>query len=165
LLAEARAAVPLNLQAVFLQIDLSKPGWEENLPHPSFDMLLAFAVFHHLPGYELRRQVLRTARSLLSMQGRLIHSEWQFLNSPRLAARIQPWESIGLAPAQVDPGDYLLDWRQGGYGYRYVHHFDPEELQALAASSGFKILDTFYSDGESGNLSLYQNWELAFTPD
>ena len=158
LLAEARKATPPGFQAVFLQADLAQPEWAKNLPQTSFDILLAFAVFHHLPGNELRRQVLQTARSLLSRQGSLIHSEWQFLNNPRLAARIQPWESIGLTPLQVDPQDYLLDWRQGGFGLRYIHYFEPEELELLAASSGFKILDTFYSDGEGGRLSLYQTW-------
>ncbi len=158
LLAEARKTIRPDFQAVFLQIDLAEPEWSVNLPLTSFDIILAFAVFHHLPGYEMRRQVLQSAHSLLSDKGRLIHSEWQFLTSPRLAARIQPWESIGLAPIQVDPHDYLLDWRQGGFGLRYIHYFETEELGALAAGSGFKILDTFYSDGEGGRLSLYQTW-------
>ena len=100
---------------------------------------------------------------MLAAHGRLIHSEWQFLNSPRLAARIQPWEQVGLSPAQVDPGDYLLDWRQGGFGRRYVHYFTLEELDALAAGSGFNIMDTFSSDGEGNNLSLYQVWEHQST--
>ena len=159
LLDTAHARLPLDLEAVFLQADLSKPGWAENIPHTPFDYILAFAVFHHLPGHELRRQVLLAARGLLAPQGRLIHSEWQFLNSPRLAARVLPWESIGLAPAQLDPGDYLLDWRQGGFGRRYVHYFTPAELETLAAGSGFKVLDTFYSDGEGSKLGLYQTWE------
>lgn len=163
LLAEAREKVSHEGQAIFLQADLSQPGWAENLPHTPFDFILAFAVFHHLPGDELRRRVLRTAHSLLAAQGRLIHSEWQFLNSPRLAARIQPWEPVGLSPAQVDPGDYLLDWRQGGSGRRYVHLFTLEELSALAAGSGFNIVDTFSSDGEAHNLSLYQTWERQST--
>ena len=159
LLDKARERLPLELKAVFLQADLSKPGWVENMPHVPFDFILAFAVFHHLPGHELRRQVLLATHSLLAPQGRLIHSEWQFLNSPRLAAHILSWESIGLAPALVDPGDYLLDWRQGGYGQRYVHYFTPTELEVLAAGSGFKVLDTFYSDGEGSKLGLYQTWE------
>ncbi len=146
-------------QAIFLQADLSAPGWEESLPRRSFDYILAFAVLHHLPGDELRSGVLRASRGLLQAQGRFIHSEWQFLNSPRLAARVLLWETLGLSAGQVDPGDYLLDWRQGGYGRRYVHHFTPEELDSLASRSGFHIVDTFSSDGESQNLSLYQIWE------
>ena len=51
---------------------------------------------------------------LLAPGGRFIHSNWQFLNSPRLARRIQPWDAAGLDQRPVEPGDYLLDWRQGG---------------------------------------------------
>jgi hypothetical protein len=30
---------------------------------------------------------------------------------------------VGLSANDVDPGDYLLDWRSGGEGLRYIHHF------------------------------------------
>jgi hypothetical protein len=89
----------------------------------------------------------------------LIHSEWQFLNSPRLAARIQPWELAELSADEIDPGDYLLDWRRGGLGFRYVHSFSQAELAELAAETGFKIIETYSSDGETGNLGLYQIWK------
>jgi hypothetical protein len=75
-----------------------------------------------------------------------------------MRTRIQPWEKVGLTTSQVDPGDYLLDWRHGGYGLRYVHHFSETELDQLAVASGFDILETFNSDGEGGKLGLYQVW-------
>ena len=59
----------------------------------------------------------------------------------------------------VEAHDYLLDWRSGGKGLRYVHHFEERELAELAKASGFRIMDTFYSDGEKGNLGLYQVWK------
>jgi hypothetical protein len=59
----------------------------------------------------------------------------------------------------VEQGDYLLDWRRGGLGIRYVHHFSAEELARLAADSGFRIIESFDSDGKEGDLSLYQVWE------
>ncbi|HEX7974036.1 MAG TPA: class I SAM-dependent methyltransferase [Anaerolineales bacterium] len=150
----------------FIQADLASHGWAArvrsstfNLTPPNFDLILAFAVLHHLPGEDLRRQVLGEALSLLAPGGRFIHSEWQFLNSPRLRQRIQSWETAGLLPADVEPGDYLLDWRRGGSGLRYVHHFEPEELASLAEATGFQVLETFFSDGEGGRLGLYQVWE------
>lgn len=146
--------------AIFLQTDLSTPDWEEAIQCPSFDVVLAFAVLHHLPGHALRLQVLQKVRRLLALGGRFYHSEWQFLNSPRLRARIQPWTSIGLSESHVDPGDHLLDWRRGGYGLRYVHHFSENELRILAEESGFRIIETFLSDGEGSKLGLYQMWEL-----
>ena len=69
------------------------------------------------------------------------------------------WERIGLTAAGVDAGDYLLDWRRGGEGLRYVHQFSEEELSTLATESGFEVAVTFYSDGEGGRLGLYQVWK------
>lgn len=160
----AKNLLPDNFS--FIQADLASPGWPglvrstiDNLTGPAFDFILAFAVLHHLPGESLRQQVLREAYDLLAPGGQFIHSEWQFLNSPRLHRRVQPWETGGLTPAEVDPGDYLLDWRHGGSGLRYVHHFEAEELAALAKAAGFQCRETFYSDGEGSRLGLYQVWE------
>ena len=150
----------------FLLADLASPTWDQTpvfnqhaLEGIHFDYTLAFAVLHHLPGVELRRRVLAKIRRMLKPNGRFVHSEWQFLNSPRLQNRLQSWEEIGLTSAQVDAGDYLLDWRRGGHGLRYVHHFTESELSEVAAETGFIIEETFLSDGERGKLGLYQVWQ------
>jgi tRNA (uracil-5-)-methyltransferase TRM9 len=157
LLSVARQGLPENY--TFLQADLSSPGWDEVLQQRTFSFVLAFAVLHHLPGQALRRRLLSTVRARLPGGGRVIHSEWQFLHSPRLRTRLQPWQTVGLAADQLDEGDYLLDWRAGGSGLRYAHHFSEAELAELAQKSGFNVLNTFYSDGVGGRLSLYQVWE------
>jgi SAM-dependent methyltransferase len=159
LLAEARRNAPEHMPITFIQADLAAPGWELRLPAAAFEVILAFAVLHHIPGAQLRRQILRQVWAQLSPAGRFVHSEWQFLNSPRLRARLQPWEKCGLTAAEVDPGDYLLDWRRGGQGFRYVHLFTISELATLAAETGFTSLETFFSDGEEGKLGLYQIWK------
>jgi tRNA (uracil-5-)-methyltransferase TRM9 len=147
------------LQVQFRSADLATPDWDAGLAKNQFETILAFAVLHHIPGEELRAQILHKARRLLEYNGSFVHSEWQFLNSPRLAARIQPWSTLGLSELDVDPGDYVLDWRHGGSGLRYVHFFQEGELQHLAESSGFQVVDTFYSDGMGERLGLYQTWQ------
>lgn len=161
LLTEAAQSVPENLKATFLQVDISLPEWDANIPKVTIDVIMAFAVLHHLPGEQLHKTILSKVHTLLQPEGRFLHSEWQFMNSPRLRARVQPWETIGLSTSDVDQGDYLLDWRLGGYGLRYVHHFEEKELTILAKDTGFTISNTFYSDGEGGRLGLYQIWEKA----
>jgi 2-polyprenyl-3-methyl-5-hydroxy-6-metoxy-1,4-benzoquinol methylase len=123
-----------------------------------WSVITAFAVLHHIPSRELRLDILDTVRQLLKPGGLFIHSNWQFLNSEKLKSRIQDWSKAGLSADEVDPNDYLLDWRSGGRGLRYVHHFDEGELGGLAKAAGFQIKDAFYSDGETGNLALYQVW-------
>jgi (p)ppGpp synthase/HD superfamily hydrolase len=107
----------------------------------------------------LRLDILRVVNQLLRENGLFIHSNWQFLNSEKLRARIQPWTAVSISEADVDPGDYLLDWRSNGKGLRYIHHFDEKELEELASASHFNIIDTFYSDGQTGNLGIYQIWK------
>ncbi len=166
MLKEAERVPLAPLRSTFVQADLASPGWAEAIrwlgastAKFEADYILAFAVLHHLPGEELRLQALQAARKCLATGGAFIHSEWQFLNSARWRGRIQPWELIGLEAGEVDPGDSLLDWRSGGYGLRYVHHFSEDELARLAAGSGFQVSETFYSDGEGGKLGLYQVWK------
>jgi tRNA (uracil-5-)-methyltransferase TRM9 len=149
----------LSLQVQFRSADLAAQEWDAGLADNQFRVILAFAVLHHIPSEELRVRILRKARRLVEHNGLFVHSEWQFLNSPRLAARIQPWSTLGLSELDVDRDDYLLDWRSGGSGLRYVHFFQVDELQRLADTSGFQVVDTFFSDGKGERLSLYQTWQ------
>jgi SAM-dependent methyltransferase len=124
-----------------------------------YDVVFSFATLHHLPGRKLHLQVLKIINTLLKKNGRLIISNWQFLNSKRLRERIQDWTMVAIKPDDIEPEDFLLDWRQGGYGLRYAHHFSPEELICLAEQTGFIVIESFLSDGENSNLGLYQVWE------
>lgn len=146
-------------RVTFINVDLASSGWEKEIDTFQFDLATAFAVLHHLPGRGMRLDILRKVRSLLAEGGRFVHSEWQFLNSVKLRQRVQSWDTAGLAEKDVDPGDFLLDWRSGGRGLRYVHHFDESELASLAAESSFRISRTWLSDGANGKLGLYQVWE------
>lgn len=151
---------PQAFSAKFMEVDLTKlPAFSAQLAtEDGWSVITAFAVLHHIPSRDLRLDILRIVNRLLKKDGRFIHSNWQFLNSEKLRARIQPWEAANVSASRVDPGDYLLDWRSGGQGLRYVHHYDREELEELARASHFQVVDTFYSDGDTGNLGLYQIW-------
>ena len=151
---------PRGFPAKFMEVDLTRlPAFSEQLTaQDGWSVITAFAVMHHIPSRDLRLDILRIVNQLLKTDGRFIHSNWQFLNSEKLKARIQPWAAADLPAAEVDPGDYLLDWRSGGQGLRYVHHFDERELGELATASRFQVVATFYSDGDTGNLGLYQVW-------
>jgi SAM-dependent methyltransferase len=154
-----------RVQVQFQQVDLSGPDWAEGLKDRRFDGIFAFAALHHLPGVDLRRQVLAGVSGLLGPGGRFIHSEWQFQHSPKLMARRIPWQQVGLDEAGLEEGDTLLDWRYSlpgqseQVGRRYVHLFSRAELSALAAGTGFALCEEFNSDGEGGRLALYQIWE------
>jgi SAM-dependent methyltransferase len=160
LLEEASRRNSGSIDTQFFTLDLAQSDWSKYLPARTFDIVFCFAALHHIPSQELRLSVCRNIHHHLKEGSRLFLSNWQFLKSERLKARILPWEKVGLDQDQVDEGDFLLDWRRGGLGIRYVHHFNLEELSSLAAETGFNILESFPSDGKEGNLSLYQVWEV-----
>lgn len=150
-----------NFPAVFQQVDLAELTLD-SITAPTADkwsLITAFAVLHHIPSQELRIKILQIVHRFLEPDGRFIHSNWQFLNSDKLKSRIQDWSTSGFLQKDIEPNDYLLDWRNGGKGLRYVHHFDQVEMIELAELSGFQIKDLYYSDGETGNLGLYQVWK------
>jgi SAM-dependent methyltransferase len=166
LLEDARRGVEqFNVDGLgfkFVMADLAEPfNQQSEIGNQQFAFAFAFAVLHHIPSRELRLGFLRQVKERLTPGGRFVLSNWQFMNSPRLRARIQPWAAIGLEDGAVDTGDYLLDWRSGGSGLRYVHHFDEAELGGLAAEAGFTVADSFLSDGKDGKLALYQTWERS----
>ncbi len=161
--------LPEESSARFIEVDLTKLSvtgdqWsvirDQLSVAEGWSLITAFAVLHHIPSNAIRLEILNVVHRLLAGGGKFILSNWQFLNSEKLRSRVQDWSKVGLTDADVDPGDYLLDWRSGGEGLRYVHHFSAEQLASLAGASGFTVRETFSSDGESGNLSLSQIWEI-----
>jgi tRNA (uracil-5-)-methyltransferase TRM9 len=144
-----------NVAAEFRVADISRPGWSELLSAMSFDRVVALAVLHHIPSFDLRLQVVRESARLLEPGGRLILSTWQFLDNVRLRRKIADWAELGVAEEALEPGDYLLDWRRGGRGLRYCHLVDEAEVERLAAESGFCVRETFRAGGREGDLSLF----------
>lgn len=161
----AKAAEGLKEQSQgdfrFRQVDLANPDWVESIPSGPFDWLAAFAVLHHIPGKNLRERTVAAFTRLVSPEGRVAVSVWQWQHSPRLRKRILPWSEVGMDAEELESGDVLLDWRAGEtVGLRYVHTFDESELSKLGQSGGFRVQETFFSDGKPGNLALYQVWQM-----
>ena len=157
--ARAQAGQLATVPAEFHVTDVARPGWSDalgdTLSEPSFDRVVILAVLHHIPSLYLRAQVLREAAHLLSPDGCLILSTWQFLDSARLRRKIVDWAEIPIAEEALEPGDYLLDWKRAGRGLRYCHLVDDAEVERLAAESGLRVRETFRAGGREGNLSLF----------
>jgi len=149
-------------KAHFAQVDLSEPAWSTPLtstiaevepytPVP-FDFVLCTATLQHLPGYAMRLQAVREMAKLANEM--IVLSGWQFLESERMQKKLLDWETVGLSAEEIEPGDALLPWKQGGYSVRYVHQIDEDEMAQLAKDAGLSIVDTFRADGRE-NLNLY----------
>lgn len=137
----------------FAQSDLLSANF---LTGQTFHWILAFAVFHHLPGYETRLRVLRALSAQLKPGGTLVMSNWQLTRSERLRPRIALWSAIGLNEADVEPNDFLLTWERGARrGLRYVHVLAEAEARQLALAAGLAVVEVFSADGVSGDLAEY----------
>ena len=158
LLREAQSTTGVEWrEADLTQLTAGSEQWK--VERGMWSVVTMFATLHHIPSAEIRLDILKTIRSLLKPDGKFYLSNWQFLNSEKLKARIQPWSRVGLLDSDVDEGDYLLDWRGGeGEGLRYAHQFSAEELLGLADQAQMKVEAGFLSDGENGRLGLYQAW-------
>jgi hypothetical protein len=74
---------------------------------------------------------------------------------------VVPWEAwlaqggARLDLAKLEPGDVLLPFGAGQTHLRYCHALDEDEARALLASLPLRLLDSFESDGETGDLNRY----------
>jgi len=139
--------------AEFREVDLTRRGWSSGLGR--FGAVVSFSALHHIPGRSRRRAFLREMRGCVTAGGRAAISVWQFQHQERFRRKERPWSEIGLDPGAVERGDVLMDWRRGGEGLRYVHHYAESELMVDCVSAGFMVRQTWRSDGESDDLGLY----------
>lgn len=158
LVAIAQRRTLKNVRAQFRIVDVTTPRWSKALRDVSpFDVIVSLAVLHHIPSFALRANVLRELRALLKPRGIFIMSNWQFLNSERLRRKIVDWNTLLTDNRKLETGDYLLDWKRGGTGYRYVHFVDENQVEQLANASGFQVVEQFLADNDLNLYSILQS--------
>lgn len=150
MLAEARR---LTKVGEFYQRDLSRRGCLSGFG--AYGLVSCLATMQHIPGRENRLRLLVEMAAHLGPDGRIVLSNWQFLDSERQRRKISDWGLAGLEAGEVEQDDYLLSWERGGRGYRYVAFIDVGEMASLAETAGLRCVGQFRSDGREGNLNLY----------
>jgi tRNA (uracil-5-)-methyltransferase TRM9 len=153
--ARAQAGQLSRTDVAFHVADVTRRSWTENLARAPFDCVVLLAVLHHIPDFNLRARVLRDIADVLKPQGYAILSTWRFLAHQRMRRKIVDWDEVLIDESELESGDYLLDWKRGGRGLRYCHMVDEEEVERLAAASGFVVRETFRAGGREGDLSLF----------
>ncbi len=117
---------------------------------------------HHIPGHNNRARLLKQAKALLSPDGHIAVSFWNFLEDGRLAKKIADW-NVAIADGHIaafdlnelEENDYLLDWQRGETAYRYCHFADQEEIVRLVAEAGLESELNFSAEGRSEQLNSY----------
>ena len=156
--ARSRAARLARVRAEFQLLDITSAGWTESLrARQPFDVALAAAVLHHIPGFELRCAVLRAVRAMLRPGGILVLSNWQFQNDPRLLKKVVAWDRLDIDTRGLEEGDTLIDWKRGGEGYRFCHLLTPAEVERAARQAGFAVLSQHTAERELNLWSILQS--------
>lgn len=108
-----------------------KIGSAMKLPYinNSFDIVLSFAVLHHIPSAELRKKYFEEIKRVLKPGGRASIIVWNLLNDwPRERFKIE--ERLKNQEPNLDAGDVFIPWKatKGKIIDRYLHIFNKKEL-------------------------------------
>ena len=162
-------ASPLDAQAA----SAPRPRAHEVLPAtPACDLAVCFGFMHHVPGFELRSQVLATLVDRTAPGGLIVLSLWQFMHDARLAAKADIADArarehglrladaahpFPIASDSLEPGDHFLGWQADPAPLRYCHHCNASEVDALVAFVGRRAREVarWAADGSSGTLNQY----------
>jgi SAM-dependent methyltransferase len=126
---------------------------------PRPDLIAVLGVMHHIPTFDLRKQLLEATWRELAPGGLLIITFWQFADGTRFSEsktsptlrHVHSTDSSAPQAAQADrfsDNDYLLPW-QNKPAARYAHHFCSDEIAKLLQSLYQATpLDSFTADGK-----------------
>lgn len=143
-------------------LDMRMDGAADASQPQAFDAAVSFGFLHHVPGFGRRVEVLRAMAQAVRPGGLVAVSLWRFMSNPGLAAKAQATTADALAQlpwldaAQLEAGDYLLGWQDRPGVFRYCHHFEAGEIDALlAAVPDVELVDRFRADGRTDDLNEY----------
>ncbi len=163
LLTQAEAKKQQNFAKFeILKTDFLFDNWPEQVKDEEFDLVVAFGLLHHIPGYQNRLKILENARNLLDKNGLLILTTWQYLDVERLRKRvvsaekrIQILNKLGIQGSELETGDNFLNWVKLVESIRFSHYFSPEELQKLLLDLKMNLIEKYQDDGRTGNVNGY----------
>jgi len=151
-IAESRNDFKLAKQN-FIQADISSLPLADN----SFDIIFFIAVFHHIPGNQLRLKVLTEVKRILKPGGVLIMTNWNRYQKEFLGQLIHYTFLKIIGKSDLDFKDIWLPWMQGKV-HRYYHLFTLGELKKLVIESGLEIQGNYlaYWGGKKASNFSYQ---------
>jgi SAM-dependent methyltransferase len=154
-----------NLSYEIIDLDISNLNQLNTLTfEKKYNLITAFGLFHHIPSFNLRKEIIQNLTKKLSKDGYFIFTTWNFLGSQRLKKRlINPnteygdsvFKKLELDQTELESGDHILDWIKYVTTYRYSHFFDNTEIESYFTHSNLRLLKQFYSDGKNNQQNQY----------
>jgi SAM-dependent methyltransferase len=132
----------------FINLDL-EDNWIKDIKNDSFDLITVFGVVHHLHTFEQRRAILEESTKLLSINGILCVTYWQFLEIERYKDKII-WDK-----SQQELNNYTMYFGDEK-AERFCHFTSIDEIEKLEEGLQLDIIDTYKSDGKENDQNIYR---------
>jgi tRNA (uracil-5-)-methyltransferase TRM9 len=129
-----------------------------------FDLIVIYGLIHHIPSLTARKEFFRDVKKLLSANGILVFTTWQYLDTPRLIKRVvnpenpnglDIYNKLGISKTDLEDGDNVLDWVKKIFCLRYSHYFSQGETDSFIAENNFELIQNFVCDGRDSKRNKY----------
>lgn len=136
----------------------------DDLTSSKFDLIVMFGLIHHIPSLKARQAFYTQTTKLLSFNGLLIFTTWQYLDTTRLVKRVidpqtpkgmEAYSHIGIQKTDLEVGDNILDWVKKVFSYRYSHYFSFQEIQDYIFDNNLELVHSFVCDGKDSKRNKY----------
>lgn len=147
----SKAKILENDRVKFMKLDVI--NHLEKLSPETFDVVVAFGITHHIPSNELRKKWFSQLSKLVSKNGLLIFTIWNY----QMDERFEPSEDFTQGH-KLEEGDYFIGWADNKNAKRYFHRYSEaelEEIDLILNSAGLKQTSKFKSDGKNGEMNEY----------
>lgn len=131
------------LHSNFLDIDWLSNSLPANEYENKFELIVAFGLTHHLETIESQKLFFKNIERLLSKNGIVIVSFWQFQN-----------QKIWNTRKQVQEKANLYELRFNNTSTRTAYLYSQSEINDLL-SRDFTTITNFYADAKDGKGNLY----------
>lgn len=128
------------------------------------DLVVAFGLFHHIPGEENRKHLFEHIIEILKPGACFIFTIWQFWKEERLLKRVLDLNSLEATEVcrkfkieipDLESNDFILNWVKLVKSHRYVAKLNFEEIKEFLSQNGLKLDQTFCADGRNSNRNFY----------
>ena len=128
-------------------INFQKLSSLENLPYKDnfFNVAYSIAVFHHLPGKNIREKTVKELFRVLQPGGKSVITVWNLWQKKYRKNIFQNWMRKIIGQSKMDWNDCYISFtdNQGNIFQRYHHSYTQKELKNLFMRSGFKIEECY----------------------
>jgi ubiquinone/menaquinone biosynthesis C-methylase UbiE len=109
-----------------------------------FDLVICVATLHHIPSKAARKQAIEEIYRITKTGGYALITNWYFWNQLFFLKQIlRTYLDILLGKSDLDPGDFLMNWKRGNgktITDRYFHAWGKIETANVLRKAGFKVI-------------------------